>query len=330
MSDQGEAQGRGAPVLCVGIPTYQRRAAVMTAVGQFRAALEGLSAEILVADNASSDGTVEAVRELTEQGDAGVPVRIVAGEENSGLSGNFVRLARGARSEYLLLISDEDGPAKSAVYERLILALQEDPVDVLVAPSRRIAAGEDVSPAALWSVTKFMPGIVFRRRPLLAAIDRIEGIASTRDIIGIWNLWSFYVAALDVRLSGGTSRVHPDALRVQRDQLPTRVIEDPAVRRTIDPKDIPVGGERLAYKTLTSRLQQASALLTFLEARAQVAPDPDGLDAVRREVERKVFDLVEKRIRLTHPNLSDPFLRGARRRSGLRGVLTRVRAQLSR
>lgn len=316
-------------MLCVGIPTYQRRAAVTTAVGQFRAALEGLPAEILVADNASGDGTVEAVRELAEQGDGRVPVRIVAGEANTGLSGNFVRLARAARSEHLLLISDEDGPAEPAVYGRLVVALQEDPVDVLVAPSRRIAAGMEVPPVALWSVTKFMPGMVLRRTPLLAALDRIEGIAADHDIAGIWNLWSFYVAALDVRLSGGTSRVHPDVLRVQRDQLPTRVIEDPAVRRTIDPKDIPVGEERRAYKTLASRLQQTSALLTFLEARAHIAPDPDGLEAVRHEVERKVFDLVEKRIRMTHPNLSEPFLRGARRRSGLRGMFARVRAQLS-
>ena len=315
-------------MLCIGIPTYQRRAAVTTAVVQFRAALRGLPAEILVADNASGDGTAEAVREIVATADGDVPVRLIAGEENTGLSGNFVRLARGTRAEHLLLVSDEDGPAEPAVYERLIAVLRHDAADVLVAPSPRTPVGPEVPPEALWSATRFMPGIVLRRAPLLEALDRIEPIASTHDIAGIWNLWSFYLAALDVRISGGTSRVHAEALRVQRDELPTRVVEDPSIRRTLDPAGIPVGSERRSYKTLAARLQQTAALLTFLEARARMAPEPEGLEIVRREVERQVFDLVERLIRRAHPNLSGPFLRGARRRSGLRGFLARVRAKV--
>lgn len=88
--------------LTIGIPTFNRADAVAARVGDLLS--QGLpdDVEILVIDNASTDDTVERLRSVSG------PLRVMSNAENLGYGGNFLRLFDEARSDYLLVVSDED------------------------------------------------------------------------------------------------------------------------------------------------------------------------------------------------------------------------------
>ena len=81
---------------------------------------EGVEREILVLDNASDDGSVDAVREA--YGDA---VRLIELEARAGKAENDTTLLREARSEYGLLLN-EDAELRPGAAQALIDALEAD------------------------------------------------------------------------------------------------------------------------------------------------------------------------------------------------------------
>jgi N-acetylglucosaminyl-diphospho-decaprenol L-rhamnosyltransferase len=80
----------------------------------------GVEREILVLDNASSDGSAEAVRTR------GGGIRLVALERREGKAANDSRLMREARGRYCLLLN-EDSELQAGAAEALIAALDGDP-----------------------------------------------------------------------------------------------------------------------------------------------------------------------------------------------------------
>ncbi len=116
---RARAREAGGPAVSVCILSFNRRDALRRTIESLRAdpGLEG--AEIIVADNASTDGTVDALR-------AEFPdVRVVALNENSGVAG-FNRGAALARGAYVLILDDDARPAPGAV-GALIARLDRDP-----------------------------------------------------------------------------------------------------------------------------------------------------------------------------------------------------------
>lgn len=103
------------PSLTVAIPTWKRRDTVVETVGLALDAIGGLPIEVLVADNASSDGTFAAI-----ECRYGAACRVVAGESNGGFSANFERLVDAADAPYLILLSDEEILAPRETLERLL------------------------------------------------------------------------------------------------------------------------------------------------------------------------------------------------------------------
>ena len=97
---------------------------------------DGVEAEILVLDNASTDGSAEAVRafrcSLTpnnrakEQRNAREGVRLIALERREGKAANDSRLLREARGRYCLLLN-EDSELQPGATAALIAALDADP-----------------------------------------------------------------------------------------------------------------------------------------------------------------------------------------------------------
>jgi glycosyltransferase involved in cell wall biosynthesis len=91
------------PLVTIAISTYNR------ASGYLREALDSALAQryepldIVVVDNASTDGTCELVRSLTDE-----RVRYVRHEKNIGANGNFNACLEHARGEYFLLLHDDD------------------------------------------------------------------------------------------------------------------------------------------------------------------------------------------------------------------------------
>lgn len=91
--------------LTIGIPTFNRRDAVLERIQELFAKPLPSNVSVLVIDNHSTDGTfdalLEAQREFPE-------LRVTQNSENLGYAGNLFRLFEEAETDYLLIDSDED------------------------------------------------------------------------------------------------------------------------------------------------------------------------------------------------------------------------------
>jgi GT2 family glycosyltransferase len=85
-----------------------------------RTAPAGLEREVLVLDNASDDGSAEAVRDL------GREIRLIELAQRSGKAANDSTLLREARGRYCLLLN-EDSELRPGAVEALLAALEDDP-----------------------------------------------------------------------------------------------------------------------------------------------------------------------------------------------------------
>jgi N-acetylglucosaminyl-diphospho-decaprenol L-rhamnosyltransferase len=120
----------------------------------------GMEREILVLDNASTDGSAEAVRSL------GGDIRLIALEERAGKAANDSTLMREARGTYCLLLN-EDSELRPGAPEALVAALDADP-RAGAAGGRLLDAGGNPTPCA-WrfpGVGTALAGALFLHRLL--------------------------------------------------------------------------------------------------------------------------------------------------------------------
>jgi GT2 family glycosyltransferase len=85
-----------------------------------RTAPPGIEREVLVLDNASEDGSADAVR--AREGE----IRLIALDRREGKAANDSRLLREARGRYCLLLN-EDSELRPGAVEALVAALESDP-----------------------------------------------------------------------------------------------------------------------------------------------------------------------------------------------------------
>jgi dolichyl-phosphate beta-glucosyltransferase len=115
--------------LSVVLPAFneeKRLPATIEAIAAFLAA-SGLASELIVVDDGSSDGTVEAVRAIE---DRGIPVRLIRHESNRG-KGAAVRTGVLASSGEIVLFSDSD--MSTPIEESLkLLSSIDDGADVVI------------------------------------------------------------------------------------------------------------------------------------------------------------------------------------------------------
>jgi N-acetylglucosaminyl-diphospho-decaprenol L-rhamnosyltransferase len=92
-----------------------------------RAHPEGVEAEILVLDNASEDGSADAVREL------GGEIRLIALEQRTGKAENDSTLMREARGKYCLLLN-EDSELRPGSVQALLDVMEREPKAAAATP----------------------------------------------------------------------------------------------------------------------------------------------------------------------------------------------------
>ena len=100
----------------------------------------GIEREVLVLDNASDDGSADAVREL------GGEIRLIALDRRTGKAENDSTLMREAKGRYCLLLN-EDSELRPGAAAALVAALDADP-KAAAATARLLDSGGDPVPSA--------------------------------------------------------------------------------------------------------------------------------------------------------------------------------------
>lgn len=98
-----DPQHRSRPLVTIGMPTYNRRNGYFPGALASALAQDYQELEVLVCDNASSDGTDEYVAGIDDP-----RLRYLRHEQNIGANANFNSCVDNARGEYFLLFHDDD------------------------------------------------------------------------------------------------------------------------------------------------------------------------------------------------------------------------------
>lgn len=93
--------------LSICIPTYNRKRNLSECLDVLAELLGGVDVEVIVSDNASTDGTKEYMEELVNKGKF-KDLRYHRNEENIGADNNFVMCYKLAKGDYVWLLGDDD------------------------------------------------------------------------------------------------------------------------------------------------------------------------------------------------------------------------------
>jgi GT2 family glycosyltransferase len=87
--------------LTISIISHKNRDLLLDCIGSIYRTAGGLSTEVIVVDNCSRDGSVEAVRERFPD------VRIIENDHPEGFSANHNKALKAARGEFILILNDD-------------------------------------------------------------------------------------------------------------------------------------------------------------------------------------------------------------------------------
>ena len=92
-------------VFTIGYTTFNRKDFIVSQLSSLLAKDVPDNIEIIVIDNFSTDGTYEAILDLTTDS----KIKIYRNNKNLGFAGNFVEVFKRAKGEYVMWASDKDG-----------------------------------------------------------------------------------------------------------------------------------------------------------------------------------------------------------------------------
>ncbi len=138
------------PLLSVIIVSYNTRALTLECLTTLSDALEGISSEVIVIDNGSNDGSVEAIRGADPR------ICVLQNSANLGFGAANNQGLRAAAGDYFLLLNSDAFPEPNAVNEMLSF-LQEHPDTGVAGPrilnkdgSLQISCYKFPSPSHAW------------------------------------------------------------------------------------------------------------------------------------------------------------------------------------
>ncbi len=102
--------------------------------------------EIIVVDNASTDGSLDEIRSFAEKSTLRHPAKIVPLESNVGFAGGNAAALRYAVAEYVALLNNDAEPEKEWL-ENLVKAMEADP-EIGICASKMIVSGSNIIDSA--------------------------------------------------------------------------------------------------------------------------------------------------------------------------------------
>ena len=256
------------PLVSIGIPTYNRRDLACRAVRSVLDQSYG-NLEIIVSDNASTDGTADAVEAIADS-----RIKLLKQPSNIGMIGNFNACLIAASGEYFLMLSDDD-------------LLERDALLNLSAPFRDCLPGIDGrnigvswSPAIIITPNNEVRWTTMPAASLEPSIDLVCGLFNgTRGP----RFCSILVRSADARAAGGYLQRHNaiadcgNWCRIALEYQFAYCVTTPQARYTIHPISVTAhsvfldwieGGKNLAAdcKRILQRQRDEAGLLKLKQA----------------------------------------------------------------
>jgi N-acetylglucosaminyl-diphospho-decaprenol L-rhamnosyltransferase len=162
------------PRVSVVIVSFNTREDLLRCLGSLREHAR-VPHEVIVVDNASEDGSAEAVRARHPE------VAVIENGRNLGFSAANNRGLAKARAPFVLLLNS-DAELRSGALEALVTRLEDHPEEALVGPRTRdgegviqVSFGPPLTPLREWRQGRLVRGVKARRPSALA---RAEALAS--------------------------------------------------------------------------------------------------------------------------------------------------------
>lgn len=115
-------------ILTVAIPTYNRVRYLPIVLKSILTQIDD-TIEILVIDNASTDGTFEYMKKISQ---LHPEIRYVRNQENIGADGNFLKCYELSSGEYVLLLGSDDSLIKGAIKEIKQYLIEHEKTDFVM------------------------------------------------------------------------------------------------------------------------------------------------------------------------------------------------------
>lgn len=127
--------------IVISIINYRTETLTLQCLRSALEALAGLNGQIIVVDNASGDGSAEAIAEWIEAQPAQTPVRLVRSETNTGFSGGHNQGISACEADYYLLLNS-DALLRPGFCSTILAEADADTIGGLFAPRIEYDDGE--------------------------------------------------------------------------------------------------------------------------------------------------------------------------------------------
>ncbi len=286
--------------LTIGIPTYNRRDAVLERIKELFAKPLPRNVSVLVIDNHSTDGTFEKLLEESEKYDR---LRVLKNDTNHGYAGNFFRLFEEVETGYLLLDSDEDEVLVERIADFLRFLRKNAPS--FVSPQAvvfdRVYRGSgktgQIEPEDFRNASNYLSGITFDVTAVRDVCVKVQGVVQENAAVHVYPQVLVAAEALCI----GRCFWYPEPITVKRQQLRSHI-------------ENPDGG---AYYHLIGRYQQNIGFIDYLTNMVGTASFDDTalkiVEQMLRTARGWIFHNLRGSLGREHPELLREFDQSGRK-----------------